>query len=211
MTFIALLHDPVITLATDQLVLRADEVQPVRDAVQLAERVTQHLEETEEQLNLARQRAHDEGYAAGKAAGLQAGREEIAGELTTLMAAAYQQRLALQGSVARLAIQVVRKVAGEIGATEIVAGLAQTAAGELASGTSLRLWVHPTVVESVRARLNSATEANALHVEIRADETLDPFDCTLSTDCGETVAGLDDQLKRLEMVLSKELASEVYR
>lgn len=212
MTFIALFRDPAVSLTTNQLVLSGDEVQPVNTAMEMAKQMAQQLEKTEGQLRIVKQRAYDEGFAAGKAAGLQAGRKEVAVTLTNIIKSAYRQRLALQGSVARLAMQVVRKIAGKIGASKVVASLAQTAASELLPGTSLKLWVHPSVEESVRTRLQAAYAIDSekpLHIEIGTNETLNLFDCTLSTDSGHTIAGLDAQLKHLEMILGKKLASEV--
>lgn len=207
MTFVALIRDASVNLATDQLVLRAEEVQALTHAVDIGQRLARLLAESEQRLAVVRQVACDEGHAAGKEAGLLAARDEVATELTAMASAAHHQRLALQGSVTRLAIQVVRKLAGEVGASEMVAGLAQTAAADLLSGVSLTLRVHPSVVDAVRVRMDiyAATRAahpgRLLHVEIRADAVLDPFDCILDTALGTTIAGLEDQLKRLETVL----------
>jgi len=209
MTFITVFRDPVVSIATDQLVLDTDEVNVVSDAMNMAANVVQQLEGTEKQLEITKQLAFNEAYEAGKAAGIEAGKHEIAIKLTELTANAHQQRLTLQGSVARLAVQVVRKIAGEIGASEMVSNLAHTAASELVPGTSLKLWVHPDVVETVSSRLNSVDsplQGKSLHIEIRTDESLDIFDCTLSTDYGHTVAGLNDQLGRLESVIKDELS-----
>jgi len=209
MTYITLYRDPSVSIATDQLVLDTNEIQSVNNAVDLAFQAEKYLGEVESDLNDAKQRAFEQAFEAGRVAGIQAGRDEIADRLTSLTENAHQQRMALQGSVARLAVQVVRKVAGEIGASEMVANLAHTAASDLVPGSSLKLWVHPDVVETVNSRLNSpdsVLQGKSLHIEIRTDESLDPFDCTLSTDHGHTVAGLKDQLNRLEKILSKELA-----
>jgi len=207
MTFVALVRDPSVSLTTDQLVIRADDVQALNNAVDVGRRLTRLLEESEQQLASARQRAFDEGHAAGKEAGLLAARDEISAQLTAMALAAHRQRIALQGSVARLAIQVVRKLAGEIGAPEMVAGLAQTAASDLLPGTSLTVRVHPSVADAVSMRLGAAQSAHpgkTLHVEIRVDDALDPFDCTLDTACGTAIAGLEAQLKRLETALGGE-------
>ncbi len=208
MTFVALIGDSSVSLATDELVLKAEDVQALTHAVDAGHRLTLLLEESEERLALTRLAAFDEGHAAGKAAGLLAARDDVAAELTAMAREAHRQRMALQGSVARLAIQVVRKLAGEVGAPEMVAGLAHTAASDLLPGAALTLWVHSSVVDTVRARLDAARSAhsgNPLHVEIRADDALGLFDCTLDTACGTTIAGLDAQLKRLEAALGGEL------
>lgn len=208
MTFVALIRHPVVGVATDQWVLRADDVEALDSALAVGRRLSRLLDDSEQMLRAAKERAVDEGHAAGKAAGLNAAREEVATELTAMASAAHHQRLALQGSVARLAIQVVRKLAGEVGAPEMVAGLAQTAAADLLPGASLiTLLVHPSVADAVKARLSAAQSARPnkpLHVEIRTDDAMDPFDCTLDTAFGTTIAGLDAQLGRLERVLRGE-------
>jgi flagellar biosynthesis/type III secretory pathway protein FliH len=208
MTFVALVRDPSVSFATDQLILRAEEVQTLASAVDIGQRLVRLLAESEQQLALARQVAVDEGHVVGKEAGLLAARDEVAARLTAMALAAHHQRLALQGSMARLAIQVVRKLAGEIGAPEMVAGLAQTAAADLLPETSLTLRVHPSVVDAVSARMGAAHAGKSLHVEVRADDALDLFDCILDTAFGTTIAGLEDQLKCLETVLGGEERGE---
>ena len=208
MTFVALVCDSSVNLSSDELVLGAKHVLALDSAVDVGRYLTQLLEQSGQEISEAKQRAFDEGHSAGKAAGLLAARDDMAAELTAMALDAHHQRIALQGSVARLAIQVVRKLAGEIGASEMVAGLAQTAASDLLPGASLTLWVHPSLVDVVRARLSATQSAHpdkSLHVEICADDTLDLFDCTLDTACGTIIAGLDAQLKCLETALTGEL------
>ncbi len=205
MTFIALVRDTSVSLATDEQVLAAEDVQALASAVEVGRRLAQLLEQSGQAIAAARRDAFEKGHAAGKAAGLLAARDEVAAELTGMAVEAQRQRMALQGAVARLAIQVVRKLAGEVGAPEMVAGLAQTAAADLLPAVSLTLRVSPPVVETVRARLDAAQSTQSgkpLHVEVRADETLSPFDCVLDTTCGTTIAGLDAQLARLEAALA---------
>lgn len=205
MTFVALVRDTSVSLATDEQVLAAADVQALASAVDMGRRLTQLLEQSEQAIASARQDAFEKGHAAGKAAGLLAARDDVAAELTSLAVEAQRQRMALQGSVARLAIQVVRKLAGEVGAPEMVAGLAQTAAADLLPGVSLTLRVYPSAVDAVRTRLDTARSASSgkpLHVEVHADDTLNPFDCILDTACGTTIAGLDAQLARLEAALA---------
>lgn len=202
MTFVALVRDTSISLVTDEQVLAAADVQALASAVDMGCRLTQLLEQSKQAITSARQDAFEKGHAAGKAAGLLAARDDVAAELTSLAVEAQRQRMALQGSVARLAIQVVRKLAGEVGAPEMVAGLVQTAAADLSPGVSLTLRVYPSVVDAVRTRLDTAPSGKPLHVEVHADDTLNPFDCILDTACGTTIAGLDAQLKRLEAALA---------
>lgn len=214
MTFIAFLRDPAITLTTDQLVIAANEVQPMNNIVDMAIMLTEYQQKKDQQLKDAAVKAYEKSYADGMAAGIKAGEIKTATELTRMVAIAHTQRLDLQKSVAKLAIQVVNKVAGEIGAPKMVTGLAQTAASDLVAGTSIKLWVHSSVVKQVSKCLkssNSIVQGKSLHIDIRSNDNIDPFDCILDTDFGQIVASLDDQLKRLENVLSAGLATEVDR
>ncbi len=137
--------------------------------------------------------AREEGYAAGHAEGRAAGDASIRDELARLAAADAARADAQREDLARLALKVVRRIAGSVGTDDFVAGLAAQAAAHVAPETAATVRVHPDAVARTRERL-----AGARLLSVEGDATLDPFDCIVETLLGRTHAGLDTQLAHLE-------------
>lgn len=201
MTFFALIRNAHVNLATNKLVLPAEDVATFLNTIELGNELKRLVEESAESIKLQEQRGFEVGYEEGKTEGKVAAQKELAEKLMSLSRSAAYHRENLRASVVKLAIQVVRKVAGEIGAPEVVAGLADVAAKELVPDVSLCVRVHPAAVDKVSAQLEISLSNNAgqpVYFDVRADESLDQFDCIIDTPFGSTIASLEDQLNRLE-------------
>jgi type III secretion protein L len=206
MSYVALFATEGVSVATDRRVLAPGELQSLQHAQALVQALQAQRELADAQALAAADKARREGYAAGFAAGETAARRQLAQTQVDLASRAQREREALraqtEATVAMLALEVVRKLAGELDAAELVAALARTAVQQLIEDEPVTLVVHPAVARRVRERCQRAVVGDARWpaVNVEEDATLKPFDCRLVTRAGTTVAGLDAQLRRLEAV-----------
>jgi flagellar biosynthesis/type III secretory pathway protein FliH len=201
MGYVALFVTEDVNVATAARVLPAEELRALADGRELLLALQSQRESDGVRLAVAADRARDAGYAEGFAAGRAAAREQLAQAQLELEFAAQRERGILrrqtEASVATLALEVVRKLAGEIDAGELVAALARQAVRQLLDDEPVTLLVHPAMAERVRAQAD-AQDAHGPAVAVQEDPTLAPLDCRLVTRSGTTLAGLDVQLRRLE-------------
>jgi len=205
MSFISLVRDRHITLATDQLVYSPQEVNAIESVAKVGATLSELFNEENERVQQAIQKGHAEGYEEGFNVGKEEGQRATVKEMTEQLLAmaekAEEQRRVMRGAIIELAILAVRKIAGEIGASEAVSAMAERAANELAASEALVLRVHPSVVEDVRthlAKVLAKPQDKGLVIDIKPDEALDPFGCVLVSEQGEVIASLDEQLLCLE-------------
>lgn len=193
MTYIVLHADRLATVLTDDPVVPAAEMPRITDAVTLFAQAGRLHADARAAIDEARAAGHAEGLVVGRAEALAAGEAETRAELFRLAIRDGEERVRRQAEVAALAIEVVRRIAGEIGAPAMVAGLAERATAALAPDSVVTIRVAPDAVAAVAARL-------AAHPEwtVAGDATLGPVDCVVETPLGRTRAGLDTQLAQIE-------------
>jgi flagellar biosynthesis/type III secretory pathway protein FliH len=199
-SYVALFATEDVNVATARRVLPAAELRALADGRELLAALQTSREADGVRLAVASDKARDAGYAEGLAAGRRAAREEFAKEQAELAVAAQRERIALrqqaEASVAMLALEVVRKVAGELDAAELIAAIARQAVRQLVDDEPVTLVVHPSAVERVRERTEGVSQG--LAISVQEDAALAPLDCRLVTRSGSAVAGLEIQLRRLE-------------
>jgi flagellar biosynthesis/type III secretory pathway protein FliH len=203
MGYVALFVTEDVNVATAARVLPAEELRALADGRELLLALQSQRESDGVRVAVASDRARDAGYAEGFAAGCAAARKQLAQAQLELELAAQRERSILrrqtEASVATLALEVVRKLAGEIDAAELVAALARQAVRQLLDDEPVTLVVHPQMAERVRAQADAGPQdAHGPAVAVQEDPTLAPLDCRLVTRSGTTLAGLDVQLRRLE-------------
>jgi flagellar biosynthesis/type III secretory pathway protein FliH len=200
MSFLLWQRESDIAIASARLVLRADEVPALRQALALRDELEALHRDAQQRLAAAADAARTQGHAEGLAEGRAAARDEVAATLAALAADAEQERAQLRGEVAQLALQVARKLIGALAGDERLVALAATAAREALPEGRLALAVHPARADAVRARLASSRDdayAALADVDVRADETCAPDDCRLDTELGSIDASPEAQLDRL--------------
>ena len=202
MSYVALFVTEDVNVATAARVLPAEELRALADGRELLLALQSQRESDGVRLAVASDRARDAGYAEGFAAGRAAAREQLAQAQLELELAAQRDRSILrrqtEASVATLALEVVRKLAGEIDAADLVAALARQAVRQLLDDEPVTLVVHPVMAERVREHVQADADSHGPAVVVQEDPALDPMDCRLVTRSGTTMAGLDTQLRRLE-------------
>lgn len=190
-------------IASTRLVLRAAEVPLLSEAHSLRDRLEALHTEQAQRVEAACEDARERGHTLGLEQGVLAARDEVAASLMALARTAEQERTRVRGQVAALALQVARKLMGQMADDERLLALADTAARDMLPGSTLTLVIHPSHVDTLRGRL----AAMARHAseggepspvfDLRGDPACALDSCRIETEFGSVDASLDAQLTRL--------------
>lgn len=135
----------------------------------------------------------DRGYAEGMLAA-----KSDAAKLVAETSGKVDRYLAsLEGEVARLAFDIVRRVLSEFDNAELVAKAARNALADFREAKSVRIRVHPSAESHVRAAIETYAGENghgAPSVVIEADEEIGETACVLSTEFAVVDATIEAQL-----------------
>ena len=193
-------HGGSVGLASDRRVLRPDEVQPLESALAVARRLADEQAAQAGRVQAAVAAGQAEGRHQGAAAAQAAAQVRLAEELTQLARQAQAHRERDQQAVARLALEVVRKLLGSLPQADRLAELAVQSARELLPARTWRLSVHPAQIPAVQARLlqlDPLDRTGLAQAELCADPGLPEDHCRLETDLGSAQASVEEQLQRL--------------
>jgi flagellar biosynthesis/type III secretory pathway protein FliH len=193
MSFVLLHADRLRSVAASDALVRARDVDSVRDAAALLVEAGRLRDSAEQDIAAAREAAHEAGREEGRALGRAAAAEAMTEALARIEAAAAEREAKRQGDVARLALEVVRRMAGDLGDAALVAGLAERAAASVTAEAGAIVRVAPGVADAVRDRLRARAE-----LTVEGDAALSPHDLVLETPLGRTHAGLETQLAAIE-------------
>ena len=206
MNLVTLLNTDMITLTSGKLVYGPDETGALKSAVAAAESLVAEQASAAERVAEAVEAGRDNGYKDGFESGLQAARAQIASEIASLARQAQAQLQQQRNHTADMAVQIVRKIAAQLGEAQTLAALAHQAAQEFAQDEIITLRVHPAHVESVRLRLRDLqqTGESVAHLtNVVADAELADTGCVLDSRFGSVVADLDTQLNAISAHLEQ--------
>lgn len=199
--FISLFNSEHGFVSTDQRVFAPDELQPLLSALDQAQQLSMRLSQQQITETQAMSEARDEGYAAGLASGKQQAALDAAATIKSLHDKHKQAIEELQASAAELAVEIVRKIAGQVSTTEWLAAQAQLAAEDLTDQPGLKLRVHTLQVDGVRARL--AEYPDTLIQQVTGDDFLPSNGCVLESKTGQIDVDLDTQLDNVLALLNE--------
>jgi type III secretion protein L len=199
MSYLLWQRDRNVGLGSSRVVLRAAEVPLLANAQLLRDRLEQLNEDAAQRIAAAEQDARVQGYVQGREQATLEARDEISQAVLELAQKAAQSREALRGEVAALALQVVRKVLGQLPAEGVLTALAETAARDMLPAQALTLVVPADQCEAVRAQLAAAADADAAQprFDVQPDADCQPGVCRIETEFGTVDASLEAQLKRI--------------
>ncbi len=201
MSYLLWHRDRKVGIGSTRVVLRAAEVPLVADAQALCDRLQKLYDAESQRIAAAGEEARATGHAKGREEGAQAAHAELAATIVAMTAASARERARLRDEIAALALQVVRKLLGQMPADGVLAALAETAARDLVPTPTLTLHVHPDQCDAVRARLaatgDAQSEAPLPRFEVQADPACVPGVCRIETEHGTVDASLEVQLARV--------------
>jgi len=193
MSLVSLFSDTHGFLATDQLVYTADQLQEFQDAHGLAESLAAALVDQHRINETAKSDGFNSGYEQGKRQAKEESRLAIEQAKIELHQAYQNDVLAQREACAKLAIDIVRKIAGQVAPVDWLYAEASTAAGELIDQTGLILRVHGNHFASVSERVAIDT----LFDRVVADESIAPDACRIDTRYGTIDVDLETQMDRV--------------
>lgn len=161
---------------------------------------------SEEQIRAREARARGEGREEGIAQGQADFEKKLAAEQQSLLQAvrdfarereAYFQRV--EAEVVGLALAIARKILHREAQVDplLLAGVVRVGLDNVATGTHVRLRVHPDQIQVWQDFFSRQPDLRSLP-DLMGDATLDPGRCLLETDVGSTDLTLETQLKEIE-------------
>lgn len=203
--FIAVHRSALGSLSVGQAWLSADELTACHSATALLARLEALATRREAELQAARDTAHAEGWAAGRAEALRQAGPQLAQAWQQAADDAALQAADLRQAAVALALQIVERIAADLAPAQVVAALARRAAEALAPEQPAVLRLHPEVAQALHALPGLADGAR---LQLRPDPTLAPTDCVFDTPAGQLIASLQHQLQRLGQQLQAAAAQE---
>lgn len=157
------------------------------------------------ELRTAARQAYAGEYSRGFEDGKAEGDAEAARIVAETTAKVDRYLGSLENDVVALALDVARRVFGAFDNEELVARAARQAVSEMRRAKYVKVTVHPTVAEAVRAQLADVAEnADAgFSIEVLPDSTLSPQACIVATDIAVMDASVESQLRGIEKALGK--------
>jgi len=146
-------------------------------------------------------RAYDVEQARGYAEGRAAGATEAARLIADARGAIDEYLESVEFQVAELALDVVRRVLGQIELGELVARAAQEAATDFRRARFLKITVHPDAADQVR----SAFADRDVTVVVEADPHLARTACIIASEILVIDAGIDAQLGAIAEAFARPL------
>lgn len=193
------------SLVPEARVIPAEQSTDLRDIAQGAQAAEQRIQQAEQHclshLDSVRQQAWDQGYQSGLAAATE--------KTLTVLQQADQRSANNEAQLVDLALETVRALVGTLPADSATSGLALQAVRKVREQHArVIVHLHPDNGGAVRQRLQieEAGTGRGVHIEVRADPSMNRLDCRLETELGSVQAGLKTQLAAIERALKAELS-----
>jgi len=195
MANLTFLQNEKFTLTSESLVYDPDELNCLTSILDQAGQIQHLLQNEEQEIEKATEKGYSEGYDKGQSAGYEAALEHIAVKLVTLAKEANATRSELKNTAGDIALQIVEKIATDIGPQDTVRALAMSASKQLIPPASVVLRVHPSNKDYLTNNLLHDESVNTKIVQVVSDSQLSEQDCVLETEHGHIRADLQTQLK----------------
>lgn len=152
--------------------------------------------------------AYEDERERGYKDGLEQGKQEMAEEMMDLVAKSAESFNRFQENVIGIVTRAVRRVIGEINATERIQKIVENALLIIRNEKQATLRVHPSQAAEVRKTVDSFVKGNEATglIEVVADPRLPEDSCVLETEVGVIDASLETQLKAIEKSIQKTLS-----
>jgi|GEM_PF-4973002 len=184
-----------------KLVYSAAETQALFSCIDTAEHVQQIKSSTEATLKQDRVEARQQGFDQGLQEGRDQAKQEIAEALMVQQNELHHAQQALRDQSIAIALEIVKKIAGNVAPEQLVMSLAQTAAKELAPEAVVTLRTHS---DNVAKLVQLISETNQTQfIEVVGDASLAIDSCVLETQLGSIEADLQTQLAAIKQHLGR--------
>lgn len=179
-------------------ILRAADVDAWREGYRFLARAREAAATAEENARSAYDAAFKKGFAEGRAAGVTEANRIV--RETTVAVDRYLS--GLDKEISALALNIVRRVAGEIDVADLVAHAAAQAMAEFRQEKNIRIAVHPAAATRVSSALAASAQEGQPAVTVEADPALDKGACVLVSDDAVVDASIEAQIRAIETGLT---------
>lgn len=174
-------------------ILRAGEADVWQEGYRFLAAAREAAATAEDSVRGARDAGYEKGFAEGYAAGSVEATELVL--RTTLSIDRYVA--GLQSEIANLAMNIVHRVIGTFEAGDLVARAAAQAVAEFRNDKAVKISVHPSAVDRVKAALAALPDDGRPNATVEGDAALSEQACLLVSDFGVVNASIESQLRAL--------------
>ena len=206
MNILALNSSEGIGLYGGKLVFSASETQALRSCIETADYLQRMKGDAVELLEQSRLKTEEQGFQQGLQLGRDEANKELAASLLAQQRELQQAQQDIRDRSVVIALEIVKKIAGNLAPEQLVLSLAQTAAKELAPDSIVTLRTHTDNIESLKQLLykQSSSDSKIMQfIKITGDDNLALDGCVLDTALGSIEADLNTQLAAIEQYLMR--------
>jgi type III secretion protein L len=197
MAALFLLNGQTPAIAAGTRLLKAPEAEAFLGLKRLAERMRAEEIEARERAERAFEESRQRGYREG----LEAGRDEYAMKMMDTVMASVEYLEKLEGDLAGIVEEAVRKIIGQTPPDQVAAGLVRKALAMMRDDRRVVVRVSPEDERAVRGALEGPEGAVSSLLDVKADGRLARGACVLESDLGVVEASVETQLKNLSAAL----------
>lgn len=192
MNYLTLFNDEHGFVATRQKVFSANELTALQSVSEQAQELGRRIAEQKALSEQARETGYAEGWQQGEQQAREEAHKELVARLQQMDEALEAEKVRVRQACAALAVDMVRRIAGNIESDRWLLAQAEQAAEQVLDHGELVLRVHPDHAEALSARLHASDTSRIKRV--LADEGLSLQGCILESALGQVEVDLDTQL-----------------
>ena len=200
MSYIAIINNEVLSCSTRRLVLSQSEVSELTTIEELTNEILKLKSSEENRVSQSITDGYQSGYLEGLNQGLTDLNEQFREYLKDLTENIYISNIESDEVIMNLSVQVIKKIASEIGNEEMIRSIALTAIQRLKHSSHLEVRVNSKYADLLKQNLEAISESASYafsSLEVIADAGLDDLDCIIKTESGTTIASFEEQLNIL--------------
>jgi type III secretion protein L len=197
MAALFLLDGANVLLAPGGKLLKAPEASAFLGALELAGELRARAEERARAADEAAKARQEAGYLEG----LAAGRDEYAMKIMDTVMASVEYLERLEGDLAGIVEEAVRKIIGEMPPGDVAVGLVKKALTTMRDDRRVLVRTSPADEPFVREALLGPAAGGSAFLDVRADGRLERGQCVLESELGVVEASLESQLRNLSEAL----------
>ena len=200
------LENGALGLAGERRVIKAHEVEALRDHKRLLEEARQEAETIVGSANEAYEAERQRGYQEGR----QSGKGEIAERLVELAEQNAHLMAGLEAKVPEIVMSALRQILGEYDNFDLALQSVKHALKIFHKQTDVTLRVAPQHFAEMRAKVDElkAENESVTYLDVVADRDMAPGDCILETALGNVDAGIEAQLAVIERAMRNDMSSQ---
>jgi flagellar assembly protein FliH len=207
MTFITIVNTPALNIATDQHILDKDQVRSVNNIHHLVKEIEALRDDQLKACKEAKEQGYENGYKEGMEKSYKESKHLFSEFLAKTSDEIINTHTLQRKDIVDLAIEITKKIVSNIESDEIVVGIAENAISHYGKKESIKIKVNSEIADKIKIKLSRKSTISDEYpkIEIVEDPKISELDCIIMSESGVTDASFDEQLKKLERHLVRNL------